>query len=43
MQRVTREICILKILRHPSIIQLYEVNFAVTQIIETSKDIYLIM
>ena len=25
MQRVTREICILKVLRHPNIIQLYEV------------------
>lgn len=25
MERVTREICILKILRHPNIIQLYEV------------------
>lgn len=36
MQRVTREICILKVLRHPNIIQLYE-------IIETKKDIYLIM
>ena len=26
MQRVTREICILKVLRHPNIIQLYEVK-----------------
>ena len=34
--RVTREIHILKIVRHPHIIQLYE-------IIETSKRIYIIM
>lgn len=26
IERVTREICILKILRHPNIIQLYEVE-----------------
>ena len=26
IERVTREICILKILRHPNIIQLYEVR-----------------
>ena len=25
IERVTREICILKILRHPNVIQLYEV------------------
>jgi 5'-AMP-activated protein kinase, catalytic alpha subunit len=25
IERVTREICILKILRHPNIVQLYEV------------------
>jgi 5'-AMP-activated protein kinase catalytic alpha subunit len=27
MERITREICILKLLRHPNIIQLYEVLF----------------
>ena len=26
IERVTREICILKILRHPNIVQLYEVR-----------------
>lgn len=36
IERVTREICILKILRHPNIIQLYE-------IIETKTAIHLIM
>lgn len=36
VDRVTREIHILKIMRHPNIIQLYE-------IIETPKQLYLIM
>ena len=36
VERVTREIHILKIMRHPHIIQLYE-------IIETPKQLYLIM
>ena len=36
VERVTREIHILKLVRHPCIIQLYE-------IIETSKQLYLIM
>lgn len=36
IERVTREIHILKIMRHPNIIQLYE-------IIETPKQLYLIM
>lgn len=36
VERVAREIHILKLIRHPSIIQLYE-------IIETSKELYLIM
>jgi 5'-AMP-activated protein kinase catalytic alpha subunit len=36
VERVTREIHILKIVRHPNIIQLYE-------IIETEKRLYLIM
>ncbi len=36
LQRITREISILKKLSHPSLIQLYE-------IIESSKNIYLIM
>ncbi len=36
VERVTREIHILKIVRHPCIIQLYE-------IIETQKQLYLIM
>ena len=36
VERVTREIHILKIMRHPNIIQLYE-------IIETPKQLYLIM
>jgi 5'-AMP-activated protein kinase, catalytic alpha subunit len=43
IERVTREICILKILRHPNIIQLYEVPPPPTQIIETKTDIHLIM
>jgi 5'-AMP-activated protein kinase catalytic alpha subunit len=41
IERVSREIHILKLIRHPTIIQLYEVN--TTQIIETPKKIYLIM
>jgi 5'-AMP-activated protein kinase catalytic alpha subunit len=36
VERVAREIHILKIVRHPTIVQLYE-------IIETSKELYLIM
>jgi 5'-AMP-activated protein kinase catalytic alpha subunit len=36
VERVTREISILKMIRHPNIIQLYE-------IIETPKQLYLIM
>lgn len=36
VERVTREIHILKIVRHPTIVQLYE-------IIETEKELYLIM
>lgn len=36
MERVAREIHILKLIRHPHIIQLYE-------IIETPKQLYLIM
>ena len=36
MERVSREIKILKLIRHPHIIQLYE-------IIETPKQLYLIM
>ena len=36
VERVTREIHILKIVRHPNVIQLYE-------IIETSKQLFLIM
>ena len=36
VERVAREIHILKLIRHPNIIQLYE-------IIETSKQLYLIM
>lgn len=36
VERVTREIKILKLIRHPNIIQLYE-------IIETPKQLYLIM
>ena len=36
MERVAREIHILKVVRHPHVVQLYE-------IIETSKELYLIM
>ncbi len=36
MERVAREIHILKIVRHPQVVQLYE-------IIETQKKLYLIM
>jgi 5'-AMP-activated protein kinase catalytic alpha subunit len=36
VERVAREIHILKLIRHPSIIQLYE-------IIETTKELYLVM
>jgi len=41
MERIFREIRILKQIRHPNIIQLYEV--VPTQIIETAKELYLIM
>ena len=45
VERVAREIHILKMIRHPNIIQLYEVRFPslTEQIIETPKQIYLIM
>ena len=36
MERITREIKILKKVRHPNVIQLYE-------IIETEKELYMIM
>ena len=41
VERVSREIHILKLIRHPNIIQLYEVTYM--QIIETPKKLYLIM
>ena len=41
VERVAREIHILKQIRHPNIIQLYEVS--PSQIIETSRQLYLIM
>ena len=41
VERVAREIHILKLIRHPNIIQLYEV--ITTQIIETPKHLFLIM
>jgi 5'-AMP-activated protein kinase catalytic alpha subunit len=41
IERVSRELHILKLIRHPNIIQLYEVN--PKQIIETPKKLYLIM
>jgi 5'-AMP-activated protein kinase catalytic alpha subunit len=37
VERVTREIHILKVVRHPNIIQLYEVSFNSHKIIETSR------
>ena len=46
VDRVTREIHILKIVRHPNVIQLYEVSFLnhdSLQIIETSRQLFLIM
>jgi 5'-AMP-activated protein kinase catalytic alpha subunit len=46
LERVSREIHILKLMRHPNIIQLYEVdipkNFLYFQIIETKTKLYLI-
>lgn len=41
IERVSREIHILKLIRHPNIIQLYEVR--TRQIIETPAKLYLIM
>jgi serine/threonine protein kinase len=41
VERVTREIHILKLIRHPNIIQMYEVRCM--KIIETPKQLYLIM
>ena len=41
VERVAREIHILKLIRHPNIIQLYEV--IIRQIIETQKHLFLIM
>src|SRR5574343_1430585 len=41
VERVAREIHILKLIRHPNIIQLYEVSSI--QIIETPKHLFLIM
>ena len=41
VERVSREIHILKLIRHPNIIQLYEV--ILSQIIETPRKLYLIM
>ena len=46
VERVAREIHILKIVRHPNLIQLYEVSLLVCllyKIIETSKQLFLIM
>jgi 5'-AMP-activated protein kinase catalytic alpha subunit len=37
MQRVTREICILKVLRHPNIIQLYEVKLDLLRLLKQKK------
>lgn len=47
IERITREIKILKKMRHPNVIQLYEVStmdsLIVLQIIETETELYLIM
>jgi 5'-AMP-activated protein kinase catalytic alpha subunit len=46
VERVTREINILKKVRHPNVIQLYEVRLKPLtwpQIIETSRQLFLIM
>lgn len=43
VERVAREIHILKLIRHPNIIQLYEVTPIATQIIETTKHLFLVM
>lgn len=45
VERITREIKILKKVRHPNIIQLYEVSMStlLVQIIETETELFLIM
>ncbi|MBS1889898.1 MAG: protein kinase [Actinobacteria bacterium] len=43
VERVSREIHILKLIRHPNIIQLYEVAQSTIQIIETPKQLFLVM
>lgn len=48
MERITREIKILKKVRHPNVIQLYEVSFphphsTPFKIIETDKELYMVM
>jgi 5'-AMP-activated protein kinase catalytic alpha subunit len=43
VERVAREIHILKLIRHPNIIQLYEVKPTLRQIIETPKQLFLVM
>lgn len=43
VERVTREIQILKLVRHPHLVQLYEVPSSWHQIIETPKQLFLIM
>ena len=46
VERITREIKILKKVRHPNVIQLYEVKLSsklTLQIIETDKELFMIM
>lgn len=46
VERITREIKILKKVRHPNVIQLYEVSLfclKLNQIIETDKELFMIM
>lgn len=43
VERVSREIHILKLIRHPNIIQLYEVRRRLIEIIETPKQLFLVM